>query len=106
MRGLLVHRSQAHQVNSEQLFHLAKSRWEIENQEFNDAKNRHGLAHIRHHHENSLLVCWFLLAFSLTLERLYRVRYLQFAGRPIYTAIQFLRLLRLNLAGPLRSDDS
>ena len=29
---------------------MAKSRWKIENEGFNDAKNRYGLKHIRHHH--------------------------------------------------------
>ena len=28
------------------LFHMAKSRWEIENEGFNEAKSRHGLEHI------------------------------------------------------------
>ncbi len=38
------------------LYHMAKSRWHIENEGFNDAKNRYGLEHIRHHHERSLLI--------------------------------------------------
>ncbi|PYT73404.1 MAG: hypothetical protein DMG42_12660, partial [Acidobacteria bacterium] len=37
-----------------------KSRWHIENEGFNDAKNRYGLEHIRHHHERSLLIVWLL----------------------------------------------
>jgi len=37
-----------------------KSRWEIENQGFNEAKSRHGLEHICHHHANSLLITWLL----------------------------------------------
>jgi hypothetical protein len=39
-------------VGSLSLYHMAKSRWEIENQGFNDAKNRYGLDHICHHHTN------------------------------------------------------
>jgi len=39
---------------------MAKSRWHIENEGFNDAKNRYGLEHIRHHHERSLLIVWLL----------------------------------------------
>ena len=35
---------------------MAKSRWEIENEELNDAKNRYGFEHIRPHECNSLLV--------------------------------------------------
>src|SRR6266513_5743432 len=38
------------EVSSRVLYHRAKSRWEIENQWFNDAKNRHGLGHICHRH--------------------------------------------------------
>jgi len=42
------------QVGPRALFVLAKSRWEIENQGFNDAKNRYGLERLRHHHAASL----------------------------------------------------
>ena len=46
----------AARVSSPTLFRLAKSRWEVENQGFNEAKTAHGLAHICHHHANSLLI--------------------------------------------------
>lgn len=85
-------------VGSEQLYAMAKSRWEIENQLFNEAKNLYGMTHIRHHHANSLLVCWLLLLLALCAERLYRLRYLHRGGRPPYDAIELLRLLRLALA--------
>ena len=52
------------------LFQLAKSRWEIENQGFNDAKNRYGMEHICPHHPNSMLPGWLLVALGLTIERL------------------------------------
>jgi len=58
------------QVGALSLYRMAKSRWEIENQGFNDAKTRYGMAHIRHHHENSVLVSWLLLALAMTIERL------------------------------------
>lgn len=64
------------QVSSRRLYRFAKSRWEIENEGFNDGKTRHGLAHISHHHPNSLLIGWLLTIFALTIERLYRLRYL------------------------------
>lgn len=67
-------------VGSRSLFRLAKSRWEIENQGFNDAKTRHGLEHICHHHPNSLLVSWLITMWALTIERLYRMRYTITAG--------------------------
>jgi len=49
---------------------------EVENQGFNDAKNRYGFEHITHHDANSMLVCWLLLLLALTIERLCRLRYL------------------------------
>jgi hypothetical protein len=64
------------QAGSQAIYCMAKSRWEIENQGFNDAKNRYGLEHICHHHPNSLLINWLIIALVLTLERLYRYRYL------------------------------
>jgi len=50
------------EVDSQALFCVAKSRWEIENQGFNEAKNLHGLEHLCHHHPNSMLVVWLLTA--------------------------------------------
>lgn len=60
-------------VGSLSLYHLAKSRREIENQGFHDAKNRYGLEHICHHHLNSILMAWLLLLLALVIERLYRI---------------------------------
>ena len=37
------------------LYHMAKSRWEIESQGFNDAKDRYGMEHICHHEASSIL---------------------------------------------------
>jgi hypothetical protein len=73
----------ARRLSSRTLFQLATSRWEIENQGFNDAKNRHGLEHICHHHPNSLLLTWLLIALALTIERLYRLRYLPRGSHPV-----------------------
>jgi hypothetical protein len=94
------------QLSSRSLFHLAKSRWEIENQGFNDAKNRYGLRHICHHHSNSLLLVWLITCLALTIERLYRLRYLHRGTHPVRSAIELLRLLRLSLASPARFDTS
>lgn len=87
-------------VGSRSLFHLAKSRWEIENQGFNDAKNRHGLEHICHHHPNSLLITWLITLWALTIERLYRLRYLHRGSHPSRTAIDLVRSLWLSLSRP------
>ena len=87
-----------HLVGSESLYRMAKARWEVENQGFNDAKNRYGFEHITHHHANSLLVCWLLLILALTIERLYRLRHLHRGTHPPHSAIDLLRILRLSLA--------
>jgi hypothetical protein len=47
-------------VSPQALFRMAKSRWEIESQSFNNAKSRHSLEHICQHHANSLQVGWIL----------------------------------------------
>lgn len=87
-------------VGSLSLYHLAKSRWEIENQGFNDAKNRYGLEHICHHHPNSILVVWLLLLMALVIERLYRIRYLHRGRHRILSAEQLCRRLWLSLSLP------
>jgi len=94
------------QAGTRFLFQLAKSRWEIENQGFNDAKNRYGMEHICHHHPNSMLTGWLLLALGLTIERLYRVRYLHRGHHPVRTAIELLRILWFHLAAPSAPDTS
>ena len=86
------------EVSSRVLYHRAKSRWEIENQGFNDAKNRHDLEHICHHHPNSLLITWLLTSLALTIERLYRLRYLHRGKHPPRTAADFVHLLWLSLS--------
>ena len=96
----------ATRVSSPTLYRLAKSRWEVENQGFNEAKAAHGLEHICHHHANSLLLGWLLAIFALTLERLYRLRYLRRGLHRPRTPIEFVRLLRLSLSPPQASDTS
>ena len=93
-------------VSRRTLYHFAKSRWEIENEGFNDAKTRHGLEHISHHHPNSLVIGWLLTMFALTVERLYRLRYLHRGTHAVATAIEFVRALRLSLCPPRRLDSS
>lgn len=84
-------------ISSEALFRLAKSRWEIENEGFNEAKNRHGMEHICRHDENALLVGWLLLLLSLVIERLYRLCYLHRGSHPPLSAADLLTLLQLSL---------
>lgn len=87
-------------ISSMSLFRLAKSRWEIENEGFNEAKTRHGMEHICHHDANALLVGWLLLLLGLVIERLYRHCFLHRGSHPRITAADLLLLLLLALARP------
>lgn len=93
-------------VGSRALFEIAKSRWEIENQGFNDAKNRYGMEHICHHHANSMLMGWLLIALALTIERLFRLRFLHRGNHPRNAAIDLIRLFWVNLTAPAARDTS
>jgi hypothetical protein len=84
-------------VGSRTLFHMRASRWEIENQGFNDAKNRYGLEHIPHHEPNSILLHALLICLALCIERLYRLRHLHRGTHAPPTAIALYRLLWLAL---------
>jgi hypothetical protein len=95
-----------HQVGPQALYHIAKSRWEIENQGFNDGKNRYGLEHIAHHHPNSLLMGWLLTVLALTIERLFRLRYLHRGSHKPHSAMTLVRLLRLSLIPSHPTDTS
>jgi hypothetical protein len=92
-------------VSSRLLYGFAKSRWEIENQGFNDGKTRHGMEHLSHHHANSVLVGWLLTVLALTIARLYRLRSLHRGTHRPATAIEFVRVLRLSLC-PRRTPDT
>jgi hypothetical protein len=86
------------EVSSRALFGMAKSRWEIENQGFNEAKSFHGLEHLCHHHPNSMLVVWLLAALAMTIDRLYRHRYLHRGTHGILAPIDLVRILRASLS--------
>jgi hypothetical protein len=93
-------------VGGASLYRLAKSRWGIENEGFNDGKTRHGMQHISRHNANALLMGWLMAAFAMTIERLYRVRYARRGTHPALTPIEFCRLLRLALSAPVAADTS
>ncbi len=95
-----------HQVSSLSLYHMAKSRWEIENQGFNDAKNRYGLEHTCHHEESSVLLNYLLTMLALIIERLYRIRYLHRGNHRVRSAEQLCRLLWVSLSRPLAPNTS
>ncbi len=94
------------QAGAQAVYRMAKTRWEIENQGFNDAKNRHGMEHLCHHQANSLLLEWLLIALALTIERLYRLRYLHRGSHPIRSAVELVFLLRLALSSAPYDDTS
>lgn len=83
------------------LYRMAKSRWEIENQGFNDAKTYQGLEHICHHHPSSLLLCWLLTLLALVISRLYRLRYLHRGTHTVISACDLVRLLWIDLGAPI-----
>jgi hypothetical protein len=85
-------------VGSQSLYSLCKSRWEIENEVFNDGKNRYGLEHICHHHANSLLVTWLLTCLAIAIERLYRIRYLHRGDHAILSAADLVTCLWLAMS--------
>jgi hypothetical protein len=78
-------------------YRMAKSRWEIENQGFNDGKNLYGMQHICHHQPNSMLIVWLLIALAMVIERLYRLRYLHRGDHDIRSAMDLLTYLWLSL---------
>jgi hypothetical protein len=92
-------------LGTRSFFKLAKSRWEIENQGFNDGKNLFGMEHIQHHHPNSMLVNWLFLLLALMIERLYRIRYLHRGTHPALTSMQLKDTLWLSLR-PAGADTS
>jgi hypothetical protein len=93
-------------ISSESLVKLAKSRWEIENQGFNDAKNRYDMEHICHHDANALLVGWLLLLLGLVIERLYRLCHLHRGSHPRLSAADLVALLWRALDRPAVHDTS
>ncbi|WP_321474000.1 transposase [uncultured Paludibaculum sp.] len=93
------------QANSLAIYKMAKSRWEIENEGFNDCKSRQGFEHICHHHANSLLIGWLLTLVALVVLRLYRLRYLHRGTHPVLSAIDLVRSFWLSL-GQKRAIDT
>jgi hypothetical protein len=90
----------ARRFSTRSLYRLAKSRWTTENQGFNDAKTRDGLDHVPHHEPTSPRVHWLLVALTLTLERLFRLRHLHRGTHAALAAIALVRRLRLSLGTP------
>ena len=88
------------------LFRMAKSRWEIENEGFKEAKSRHGAEHICHHHDNSLLIARLLAILALTVQRLCRLRYLRRGTHPRRSSAELLLTLWVNLFRPRPADTS
>jgi hypothetical protein len=85
-------------------YRMAKSRWQIENQGFNDGKNRYGMEHICHHEPNSILIVWLLTLMALVIERLYRLRYLHRGDHDIRSAMDLVTYLWLSLSSPCPPD--
>jgi len=84
-------------LGSLSFYRMAKSRWEIENQGFNDGKNRYGMEHICHHEPTSILMVWLLTLLAMVIERLYRLRYLHRGEHGVRSAMDLLTYLWLTL---------
>jgi hypothetical protein len=93
-------------LGSWSFYRLAKSRWEIENQGFNDGKNRYGMEHICHHEPNSILVVWLLILLAMVIERLYRLRYLHRGDHGVRSAMDLVTYLWLSLGSRSPPDTS
>lgn len=87
-------------------YRMAKSRWEIENQGFNDGKNRYGMEHLCHHHPNSILIVWLLILLAMVIERLYRQRFLHRGDHGIRSAMDLVTYLWLTLGSRSPPDTS
>ena len=84
-------------LGSLSFYRIAKSRWQIENQGFNDGKNRYGMEHICHHEPNSILIVWLLIALAMVIERLYRIRHLHRGEHGVRSAVDLCTYLWLTL---------
>ena len=85
---------------------MAKRRWQIENEGFNDCKSQQGFEHICHHHPNSLLIGWLLTLLALVLLCLFQLRHLHRGTHPIRSAIELVRLFRIALGQPRELNSS
>lgn len=91
----------ARQAGSLSQCHMAKSRWQIENQAFNDAGNTPGLEQIYHPEANSLLPDWPLNYLALVIGRFHRIRYPHPGAHPVRSAEALCRHLWLAISrGP------
>jgi hypothetical protein len=93
-------------VGSLALYRIAKSRWQIENGFFNEAKTLYHLDHTAHHQANAVVVDTLLLCLSIGMERLYRLRYLHRGSHRTYTAAALHVLFWLALSRPIPYDTS
>jgi len=84
---------------------MARSRWEIE-KGFNEAKSRHGLEHISHYRANGPLIAWPLAMLALTIERLYRLRYLHRGKHAPRSSAELFLILWVNLFRPCSANTS
>ncbi len=69
-------------------------------------KTRHGFEHICHHRANALLVGWLLTTLAMTIERLYRLRYLHRGHHSPPSAAELCRRLWLSPSDPAAWDSS
>lgn len=94
------------QADARRIVLMAKSRWSIENQGFNDAKNRYHLEHISHHEASSITMRCLLIFLTLTIERLYRLRHIHRGAHAVLQSIDLWQALIFSVARPPCHDSS
>ena len=93
-------------AGSTTLFELAKTRWAIENEGFNEAKTRLGMEHICRHDANAVLVSWLLMLLALVILTLYRLCHLHRGSHEPHPAAELVTLLWVALGRPAVQDSS
>jgi len=87
-------------VSARTKYDMAKSRWEIENPGFHDAKSRYDFQPSGSTTPTPCCCAGCLSVLALTIERLYRLRYLHRGSHRVRTAAPFCLALWLSLSEP------
>lgn len=82
------------------LFHLARARWKIENEGYNELVTHWHSSHYYHHHPTSMLVLWLMLFMAHAIFHCFHSRNLKPELRHGKTTISFARLIEAELRGP------
>jgi hypothetical protein len=84
-------------VSSETIAHFGHSRWEVENEGFNELVTHWHADHYFHHHENAVLVLWLIMLMAHAVFHCFYRRNLKAQARRDHTVIYFAGLLGRDL---------